>query len=428
MNWLLAQADAAHLPLQDRSVHCVVTSPPYWGLRKYIEDDAPHKELELGLEATPDEYIGKLVVVFREVHRVLRDDGTLWLNMGDSYVAKVKGSDEGWDKSSLTKPKGRIRSVQLAQRASLAVNAPHRNFHGLTEKNLIGMPWRLAFALQADGWILRRDIVWHKPNTMPESARDRPTGSHDLVFFLSKRPRYFYDWYAIREIVTGNTHDRGTKLSPPSEDAGIGHKEWTQCTADIVTSRNKRSVWTIPTEGYREAHFATFPRKLVEPCVKAGTSDKGCCPKCGTPWRRIVEKHRQPTRPGARTKVKVPGGWDTAPGAHGTFHREGRGKPEYRETIEVGNRDPSRHVTEFRSVGWKPSCKCQTADTVPCTVLDPFAGSGTTGVVARQLGRRFIGIELNREYCKMARRRILNPEPDRPIPDAPGQEVMDFDA
>jgi len=425
------------------SAHCVVTSPPYWGLRDYSLGDNG-----IGLEETPDEYIDKLVAVFREVRRVLRDDGMLWLNMGDSYAAKAKGSDKGWDKSGLTQPEGRIRSAQIAQRASLSVNAPHRNFQELAEKNLIGVPWRVAFALQSDGWILRSGIIWHKPNPMPESVTDRPTKSHEYVFLLSKRACYFYDAFAIREdcqsgpsdvrkMVEGLERISGKhkvledRFNKASQFTHIGIKR----AVGSPDGRNKRDVWTISTEGFPGAfccacrtfyadggrklrehtddngkrhriclcglwdrwlsHFATFPRKLVEPCIKAGTSDKGCCPECGAPWMRVVDKNRQPTRPGRDNVL---------------------------DEIGMANRDLGRHVTIVRTVGWEPGCKCQSdKQPVPCTVLDPFAGSGTTGVVARQLGRQFVGIELNPKYCEMARRRMGNPEPEPLIVDVPGQ-------
>lgn len=187
-------------------------------------------------------------------------------------------------------------------------------------------------------------------------------------------------------------------------------------------SGSRPDVWKVSTQGFPEAHFATYPEDLITPCIKAGTSHKGCCPECGTPWVRIIEKERRATRPGENTKIKIPGGWDTGDGAHGTIHREGRTEAEYRETSEVGNRDPQRHVTESKTIGWEPGCGCfvppdyihECAPTTgnPCVVLDPFVGSGTTGVVALRQGCNFIGIELSETYAAMARRRI---ESDAPL-------------
>lgn len=459
MDWSLAQADAEHLPLRDKTIQCVITSPPYWGLRDYGVAGA------IGLESTLDQYIDRLVAVFREIRRVLRDDGTLWLNVGDSYNSSRTCGTYGDQSTKGYEPHGR----ECAQ----VIN--------LDSKQLIGQPWRIAFALQADGWILRSDIIWHKPNPMPESATDRPTNSHEHVFLLTKQSRYYYDAEAVR-----------TKLSKPS--TAQGHSgDWAKVDDGRTKSAhhrtppsrmpgyigppggaNLRNVWTIPTEGFpgvyccacktfyaddgrklREhmdhegkrhricrcgvwdrwlSHFATFPRKLIEPCIKAGTSDKGCCPECGMPWLRVVDKERRPTRPGEKTKCC---------GRNSRVYQDrDPAHPEERKLRE-GNRDPGRHVTESRTIGWEPGCGCVSDDTtsplsepdagrpipfdpVPCMVLDPFCGSGTVGVVARQLGRRFIGIELNPAYCEMARRRIENPDPGVPIPDVPDQTVMPF--
>lgn len=277
-SWHIQQGDALDIlrTMPDESVQCVVTSPPYWGLRDYGVDGA------LGMESTVTEYVANIVQVFQELHRVLRGDGTLWLNLGDSYVASPNAGT-GWESSTLTQPNGRARKIQKAQEAAML---GHRRFEGLAPKNLIGIPWRVVFALQDQGWWLRSDIIWSKPNAMPESVTDRLTRVHEYVFLLTRSARYFYDAGAIR-----------------------------------VNGANKRTVWAIPTEPFPEAHFATFPKALVEPCVKAGS------------------------RP----------------------------------------------------------------DDI---VLDPFAGSGTTGLVALRLNRRFIGVELNTEYCGMARRRI---EEDAPL-------------
>jgi DNA modification methylase len=253
------------------------------------------------------------------------------------------------------------------------------------------MPWRLAFALQADGWYLRQDIIWHKPNPMPESVRDRCTKAHEYLFLLAKGERYYFDLEAIREPSVGkwNPHQRfGVKRA---KAVGLSDellaRQRTQFAHqthhdDVWKSgRNKRTVWTIPPRPFKGAHFATFPPELPAPCIQAGTSEQGCCPACGAPWRRLVKRHRQATR-----NVVNPKGLTEAPEV-------------------VGCKDHGRHVTVVATVGWQPTCPCGEAPT-PCTVLDPFAGSGTTGLVCRQLGRAFIGIELNPSYCEMAQRRI----------------------
>ena len=287
--------------LPNRSVQTCVTSPPYWGLRDYGVAG------QLGLEKTPEEYVAKMVDVFREVRRVLRDDGTLWLNLGDSYSGSTmtggnngingSGGDNGFKiKRQFDKPK---------------------QCDSLKPKDLVGIPWRVAFALQSDGWYLRQDIIWHKPNPMPESVRDRCTKAHEYLFLLSKSPKYYFDSDAIKEDGTGrrcNEFRRGVYVNNESfNNSGILNGSRGEHIGDI--KRNRRSVWTVATQPFKESHFATFPPKLIEPCVLAGS-------------------------------------------------REGD------------------------------------------TVLDPFNGAGTTGLVATRNGREYIGIELNPEYAAMAERRI----------------------
>ena len=240
----------ATLPtLPAASVQTCITSPPYFGLRDYGVDG------QLGLEPTPREFVDAMLRVFREVRRVLRDDGTLWLNLGDSYASawvcnrrNVVGSG----------------SLENGKRE----NRPNRLVEGLKEKDLIGIPWRVAFALQADGWYLRQDIIWHKPNPMPESVRDRCTKAHEYLFMLTKSARYFYDADAIAEPAVIQNRTRGPALHADAVstngNSGLSRRP-------ISETRNKRSVWTIPTQPTREAHFATFPEALVEPCIRAGS-------------------------------------------------------------------------------------------------------------------------------------------------------------
>jgi DNA modification methylase len=317
--------------LPDESVHCVVTSPPYWGLRDY---GVPG---QLGLEPTPEKYVARLVEGFREVRRVLRRTGTLWLNLGDSYAGNGGGAS-AWS-TPLEQQKKRVGNADL----------PSRTHAGLKPKDLVGIPWRVAFALQADGWYLRSDIIWAKPNPMPESVTDRPTKAHEYLFLLSRSARYYYDAEAVREEREPDSLRRSelygdnpsfAKLNPDRNDGGRGGSMGFNGNP---AGRNLRSVWTIATEPYPGAHFATFPQKLVEPCILAG------CPEGGT-------------------------------------------------------------------------------------VLDPFAGSGTVGLVAERRGRRSILIELSADYVAQAMERIAagrrdgsGPALDLPLP-APEGSLWDVPA
>ncbi len=255
--------DVLDLWLPDRSVQTCITSPPYYGLRDYGHPG------QIGLEKTPAEYVAKLVEVFRGVHRVLRDDGTLWLNLGDSYAAGGMGAGSG---------------KQLTNRGTAAgghMDKPRKAPEGLKPKDLVGIPWRVAFALQADGWYLRQDIIWHKPNPMPESVRDRCTKAHEYLFLLTKSDRYYFDSEAMKEPATTSDRDikrarvtgRGDQassahyLGSPQRDKSGGFPQADQSN----TVRNKRSVWTVTTRPYKGAHFATFQPDLIEPCVLAGS-------------------------------------------------------------------------------------------------------------------------------------------------------------
>jgi site-specific DNA-methyltransferase (adenine-specific) len=404
--------------LPDCSVQCVVTSPPYWGLRDY------GVEGQIGLEPTPEEHVEKMVEVFREVRRVLRDDGVLWLNYGDCYASNG---------GTRTVTKG---SKQARNRGSNGGNNPPRTLipHALKPKDLVGMPWRIAFALQADGWYLRSDIIWSKPNPMPESVIDRPTKSHEYVFLLSKQAQYFYDANAIRERQTGNAHPRGKGLTPKSAPMGHGIKAndsyhvATSKYVEVPGGRNRRTVWEIPPQPMPEAHFATFPEALVEPCIMGGTSERGCCPECGAPWRRVVIKGEP------LMKQKRACGADSQGGYNGTSHKmatamatppgtspqdlhkqDALGKKTYtgfNARWKAKQQDPSdvkRRVLaglRERISSWEPSCTCDVRDLVPCVVLDPFGGSGTVAKVARDLGRSSVLIELNPEYVQIAKKRL----------------------
>ncbi len=258
--------------LEADSVHCVVTSPPYWGLRDYGVDG------QLGLEATLDEFVAKMVEVFREVRRVLRDDGTVWLNLGDSYA-----NDGKWGGTTGGKHAAGLHGEQVGR---------GKRTTGLKPKDLCGIPWRVAFALQADGWYLRQDIIWHKPNPMPESVTDRCTKSHEYIFLLSKRAKYYYDAEAVKEKAEYGRREGGFRGDGGRyvNNAGFHNSANTGKAGttggpndDPSAGRNRRDVWTITTQPYPNAHFATFPPKLAEPCILAGTSEWGCCPECGAP-------------------------------------------------------------------------------------------------------------------------------------------------
>lgn len=281
------RADARHLPIANESAQCVVTSPPYWGLRRY-DVEGP----QIGNESSIEEYIEQIRAVFREVWRVLKTDGVLWLNMGDCYAGAPR-RDEGFNarwhgKHFLTDKQG-----------DTARSGPQR-MPSLKPKNLIGQPWRVAFALQADGWYLRQEIIWHKTQAMPESVKDRPTRSHEQLFLLAKSERYYYDAEAIKEPASPDTHARYARglsgasahlgnqtisktfehmrkpgVTPKSAERASGIKAnedfHANCSKGIVDRVNKRSVWSLGTAAYPEAHYATFPPDLVEPCILAGS-------------------------------------------------------------------------------------------------------------------------------------------------------------
>ena len=549
--------------LPEKSVHCVVTSPPYWGLRDY------GVEGQIGLEKTPEEYVSKMVQVFREVRRVLRDDGTIWLNLGDCYATETDFSRANGPFHANKTKRGQVRSLK--------------------QKDMVGIPWRVAFALQADGWYLRSDIIWSKPNPMPESVTDRPTKSHEYVFLLTKKARYFYDADAVRERYNENSlsrynyefgHGDAAKIAKsPAVGNGEGHS-----AQPNPAGRNRRDVWTITTQpnsdcsqtvllnrvhnldevsydtmhivspncpyhadlldlvakdfcdghevdwknhishigsdlslkqdydsssipqnhkedyilytldfdspdnseianGHNKqsrkkdrvlltnspympfvqkisripdrqalflffvqqmnssgnnilpdemdahllaqiphriagkfssklpnncmcsfykkiiqetSHFATFPEALVEPCIKAGTSERGCCSVCGAPWVRVVEKGE------ALEEWKKMSGADS----NGEYH--GKAQKDYLSAKAQVAADVKRRILEGmreRISDWQPSCTCN-AETVPCTVLDPFGGSGTVAKVARDLNRDAILIEINPAYVEIARRKL----------------------
>ncbi len=448
--------------LPDESVHCVVTSPPYWGLRDYGtgswdggDADCDHVnpstnrtqnmdklgerysggghkassegavvltyrdlcgkcgarrvDKQLGLEATPDEYVQNMVGVFREVRRVLRSDGTLWLNLGDSYSSDPKKGGSGTPNGRNGRGEDYARGKRI-DRGEGRWGFGNNHAPALKPKDLVGIPWRVAFALQADGWYLRSDIIWSKPNPMPESVTDRPTKAHEYLFLLTRSPRYFYDADAIREQVTSEAsiaRNRSTPRTvvsaskaadqsvtytePKFSSVGLtrpqnetlddsegekprgpdGRRKTTVKGADGSIQhrdgerwpnggRNRRSVWEIATEPYPDAHFATFPQALVEPCVLAGTSERGCCPECGAPWERQTERHNESTY--ARIQRE-----------HGITYKDMKAEAEA-NGITPGNvggtHAPGQRGATYVSpanvtTGWRPTCDCLCPD---CTV------------------------------------------------------------
>jgi DNA modification methylase len=363
--------------LPDASVHCCVTSPPYWGLRDYGHDG------QIGLESTPEAYVARMVEVFREVRRVLRDDGTCWVNLGDSYAATTKQSGRNdHDRPHNGEARGTYDVGTAGAKTKLRVS-----LGTLKPKDLVGIPWRVAFALQADGWWLRQDIIWHKPNPMPESVTDRCTKAHEYVFLLTKSERYFYDAEAVSEAQT--TSGQGgfsNKATLKSVVLGASHKP-SLVNATNDGRRNRRSVWTVTTKPYSGAHFAVMPLDLVEPCIKAGCPEQ-CCPVCGRGWDRVVERKRPPIE--CYTNSNKPDAIKPCAGGGGMGQKL---NDWYKANPPV-------------QLGWQPACDCAASGTIPGTVIDPFAGSGTTLAVAAEQGRNAIGCELNAEYIALAKKRI----------------------
>jgi DNA modification methylase len=446
-------------------IQTCVTSPPYYGLRDY------GVEGQIGLEQTPKEYIENMVDVFNHVKELLADDGTLWVNIGDSY-ARTGGdsSQKGrhWD--------GRKNNP----------NTGHNRYAsdmGLKAKDLIGIPWMLAFALREAGWYLRQDIIWHKPNPMPESVTDRCTKSHEYIFLLSKSPQYYFDHVAIKEpSVNPESYKGRRKRSSMTEQSEIimdkfgatrsGFKNIEE--GKTYPTRNKRDVWTVNVRPYKGAHFATYPTALIEPCILAGSPEK-ICVKCNTPYKRqtkiernltleeveqirnniietnkekkpyaiidkefrnqVIEYRNLPNHDELREYLQSNRNLigltideiETAFGTQAPHHwfEKGGSYPDKEDWIKLKQMlllddKYDKQMTEifyksglkcdnnYLDEGLVKQCKCDTNETKSGIVFDPFMGSGTTAQVAKQLGRQYLGCELNKEYEKLQQERINN--------------------
>lgn len=422
--------------MEDGSVHCCITSPPYYNLRDYgtgewaggdPECDHLRRDLadndnlgrsaastrgggasrkgadhlqygsacakcgaermddQIGLEDTPEEFVQKLVEVFREVRRVLRDDGTLWLNLGDSYARSAGPRHGNFGRSA--------KGVGIPENRD-----SRRRREYAKDKDLLGIPWMVAFALRADGWYLRSEIIWAKPNPMPESVTDRPTSAHEQVFLLAKSPRYYYDAVAIREPDKGTDHKRQVHDEASLEPTGglmpVHSGLRRDRRAQNGAGANKRSVWTVATRPYPEAHFATYPAQLIEPMVLAGVPRKVCA-ECGAPWVRVVEWQEQDydgSEYGERAQAATGGA------AKGGTARSTLGSSNGRLT--------AKPIT----VGEKPTCGHGDGSEVG-VVLDPFVGSGTTLEVAVRNGRSAIGIDLKPDNERLVRKRMAGVTP-----------------
>lgn len=448
--------------LPDESVHCVVTSPPYYGLRDYQTatwdgGDPTHEhdrvaarngrggsgspgkqtanaypsdlpaalcscgarriDAQIGLEATPDKYVAEMVAVFRDVRRVLRSDGVCWLVLGDSYAGSGKGGNPEDGKQATNKGSQSIGVLYGTGKTAreAAVTNVTRNVIGVKEKNLLMMPARVALALQADGWILRSQLPWIKRSAMPERTADRPTSAVEYVYLFAKQARYFYDGEAIKRVAasdhpSGNGYKRDARLSYKDDNGARGNDEQWNGVGGSRSFRNSDLFFEnldephgavmdadgeivaldVNPAGYAEAHFATFPARLIEPLIKAGTSERGVCPTCGAPWVRATERIDQ--------------GYDGSRYGERAVEAAGGAKTGGTRQSTLGSSN-GKLTGRTATLGWAQSC-AHGGDPAPATILDPFCGAATTLLVADRLGRHGIGIELNPAYAAMGERRL----------------------
>lgn len=453
--------------IPDESVQCVVTSPPYYGLRAYGTEpqiwmpsdqsmvafciNAGHdwqpikqykdswrrgesasahhsartptqrnrtpQELhdgrwtcteyclncnawrgELGQEPSPALYIAHLVQIFAEVWRALRPDGTLWVNLGDAHYNYRPGKhDDARAQGYNRERNGSARDIpSFTPKRGMKID-------GFKEKDLMLIPWRFAIAMQEAGWYVRSEIIWHKPNPLSESVEDRPTKNHEAILLFTKSESYYYDKWAITETPTGNAHPRGRIVTNermavfvPSQHSKVltaesrNNDSFRSATQGTLSpgGRNRRTVWTINVQGYSEDHYAAYPEALPEICIKAGTSEVGCCRACGAPWKRIVLKPEKPEDANETLESR----WRRAALARG---------------IDIDTAITGDSIT----LGWQRGCDCYAGAPGPCVVLDPFTGRGTTGAVAVRFGRNFVACELQATYLPMIRKNIASEQP-----------------
>ncbi len=372
--------------LPARSVQCVITSPPYWGLRDYGNGDD-----QIGNERIPDClgwatglpcgecFVCHMVQVFREVHRVLRDDGTLWLNLGDTYAGSMTGGTGPKSPEQATKR----NEQKMFDRGNIET--------GIDKGNLVGVPWRTALALQADGWILRNDIVWSKSSQMPESVENRCTKSHEYIHMFTKKQDYFFDYVAIQEDSKSDPRNNvPVKFKPTSKKDKLDTSDKIRSAATSASMNgrdevpydktNKRDVWVLPTANYKGGHFATFSSRLITPCILSGTSEHGCCAVCYRPWERLVVRNGG-----------VPSGDKTNDSRDRSFSSSRNGVESFTLDGVIARKETG---------GWRKMCGCRTDEVVPCLVLDPFVGTGTTVATSLQLGRHGVGIDLSEKYLR----------------------------
>jgi len=424
--------------LPDECIQTAITSPPYWGLRQYEgvqpqiwggASDCEHEWLEekkhpkgsggpsekqltnpgsrfeatvgkfcskcgawsgcLGLEPTPELYVDHLVEVCREVRRVLRKNGILWVNIGDSYLGGGRGGQGQCGHGSMEEE--RYESGQK-------IGLPTGKVRGYKKGDMAGVPWALAFALRDDGWWLKQDIIWEKPSPMPESVTIRCTRSHEYVFMFAKSDKYYHDHIAIQEDATATTIERykygwhgrtGDKDDAMTMGQRVGNTFQKCADSDLTMGevircpgkRNKRSVWRVNTASERDSHFAVFPEELIIPMIDACTSEHGACAKCGAPYERILEQ----VNPNAITSGR------------GDLQAEQQ-KDEGRLSLQRPTAIRDDNVGYYETIGWKKTCECECEEVVPCVVLDPFAGSGTTIATSIKRGRNAIGFDASEVY------------------------------
>lgn len=375
--------------LADNSVHACITSPPYWRLRDYEVPPSQFPECSFtlmgmpitipawtgcyGLEPTPEMFIAHTVLYFKEVYRILRPDGVLYLNIGDSYFSTATGNPI----STSTLQGGMDTQINAAKRPE------KKNPSWAKTKDLVGIPYFMALALREAGWYWRSDIIWDKKTALPESVKDRCTKIHEYVFQFSKTDKYYWDWVAIAtessHPVDEGRQNKGRKSYPDKTKNGM--------RADgVYPIANRRTIWRIAPEQNRFEHYAAFPQQLAADCIASATSEK-CCAACGAPYYRQTEKKLVPTGKAAHN-----------------FVVDDRDK-NVDEQDAGSNRQKDGHKNGWAyqviTTGWAKKCKCDTEDTIPATVLDPFGGTGTTGLVAAKLGRSSILFEIKPEYCQI---------------------------